>query len=288
MRDIAGRGAAPHVSIQGRKHDPAERLGADIMKSMRILMIPVLWAAMALPAAAEKLSLGEISSYLNRLKTAQGAFTQVNEDGTISTGQILLKRPGRVRFEYAPPEEALVVADGDTVGIIDPRSNDGPVGYPLHRTQLKIILANNVDLTRERMVVGHASDGTSTTVRAQDPEHPEYSSIDLVLRATRWSCVNGSSMTAAAVRRRSFWAICRPACGCVTSSSRFPASDGCAWTRDPATVSEVDRNPLFLPIAVTDRLQPLAATAEFRGQVRVLCRLAAGLGLGQRALRGGG
>lgn len=150
------------------------------MKSMRILMIPVLWAAMALPAAAEKLSLVEISSYLNRLKTAQGEFTQVNEDGTISTGQILLKRPGRVRFEYAPPEEALVVADGDTVGIIDPRSNDGPVGYPLHRTPLKIILANNVDLTRERMVVGHASDGTSTTVRAQDPEHPEYGSIDLV------------------------------------------------------------------------------------------------------------
>lgn len=147
---------------------------------MRMLMVPVLWAAMALPAAAEKLSLGEISSYLNRLKTAQGEFTQVNEDGSISTGQILLKRPGRVRFEYAPPEEALVVADGDTVGIIDPRSNDGPVGYPLHRTPLKIILANNVDLTRERMVVGHASDGTSTTVRAQDPEHPEYGSIDLV------------------------------------------------------------------------------------------------------------
>ena len=150
------------------------------MTYMRILLIPALWAAMAVPAAAEKLSLGEISSYLNRLKTAQGAFTQVNEDGTISTGQILLKRPGRVRFEYDPPDEALVVADGDTVGIIDPRSNDGPTGYPLHRTPLKIILANNVDLTRERMVVGHVSDGTSTTVRAQDPQHPEYGSIDLV------------------------------------------------------------------------------------------------------------
>jgi outer membrane lipoprotein-sorting protein len=150
------------------------------MKNLRILMVPVLWAAMALPAAAEKLSLPEISAYLNRLQTAQGAFTQVNEGGTISTGRILLKRPGRVRFEYDPPEEALVVADGDTVGIIDPRSNDGPQGYPLHRTPLKIILANNVDLTRERMVVGHASDGKTTTVRAQDPEHPEYGSIDLV------------------------------------------------------------------------------------------------------------
>jgi len=149
---------------------------------MRILMVPAFVAAMALPAAAEKLSLGEISSYLNELRTAQGQFTQVNEDGSISTGRILLKRPGRVRFEYDPPEAALVVADGDTVGIVDPRSNEKQ-GYPLHRTPLKIILARDVDLTRERMVVGHASDGVTTTVRAQDPENPEYGSIDLVFTA---------------------------------------------------------------------------------------------------------
>lgn len=149
------------------------------VKMIRILMIPVLCAAMTLPAAAQKLSLAEISSYLNGLKTAQGEFTQVNDDGTLSTGRILLRRPGRVRFEYDPPNDALVVADGDTVGIIDPRSNEKQ-GYPLHRTPLKIILARNVDLTRERMVVGHGSDDTSTTVRAQDPDNPEYGSIDLV------------------------------------------------------------------------------------------------------------
>jgi len=152
------------------------------MRQLHILMVLVLWVAMALPAAAEKLSLAEISSYLNGLRTAQGQFTQVNEDGSISTGRILLKRPGRVRFEYDAPEEALVVADGDTLGIMDPRSNERQ-GYPLHRTPLKIILARDVDLTRERMVVGHASDGKTTTVRAQDPENPEYGSIDLVFTA---------------------------------------------------------------------------------------------------------
>ncbi|MFU8835359.1 LolA family protein [Roseovarius autotrophicus] len=152
------------------------------MKTLRILMVPALWAAMTLPAAAEKLSLGEISSYLNSLRTAEGQFTQVNEDGSISTGRILLKRPGKVRFEYDPPEAALVVADGATVGIIDPRSNERQ-GYPLHRTPLKIILERNVDLTRARMVTGHASDGTATTVRAQDPDNPDYGSIDLVFTA---------------------------------------------------------------------------------------------------------
>jgi hypothetical protein len=68
------------------------------------------------------------------------------------------------------------------VGIIDPRSNERQ-GFPLHRTPLKIILARNVDLTRERMVVGHSSDGVTTTVRAQDPKNPEYGSIDLVFTA---------------------------------------------------------------------------------------------------------
>lgn len=149
------------------------------MKHLRLLMVPALVAAMALPASAEKLSLRDISAYLNDLRTAQGTFTQVNEDGSISTGRILLKRPGRVRFEYDPPEQALVIADGDTVGIIDPRSNERQ-GYPLHRTPLKIILQRDVDLTRARMVTGHVSDGTTTTVRAQDPENPDYGSIDLV------------------------------------------------------------------------------------------------------------
>ena len=133
------------------------------MNMMRFPMVPViaslLVAAMTMPATAQKLSLAELSSYLNDLTTARGAFTQVNDDGSLSSGQILLKRPGRVRFEYDPPEEALVVADGDTVGIIDPRSNERQ-GYPLHRTPLKIILARNVDLTRDRMVVGHDGDGT--------------------------------------------------------------------------------------------------------------------------------
>jgi len=49
----------------------------------------------AAPAAAQQLSLNAISSYMNGLQTAQGGFTQINADGTLSTGQIYIKRPGR-------------------------------------------------------------------------------------------------------------------------------------------------------------------------------------------------
>lgn len=45
---------------------------------------------------------------------------------------------------------------------------------------MNLILAENVDLSRAKMVVGHRADGPKTTVVAQDPEHPEYGSIQLV------------------------------------------------------------------------------------------------------------
>lgn len=139
--------------------------------------------ALALPAQAEKISLSELSRYLNKLTTAEAEFTQINSDGSIQTGKIFIKRPGRVRFEYAPPDKSLVMAGGGQVAIFDPKSNQPPEQYPLKKTPLSLILAENVDLGRAKMVVSHKEDGTTTKVRAQDPEHPEYGSIDLVFTA---------------------------------------------------------------------------------------------------------
>lgn len=141
------------------------------------------FAALAMPAAAQQLSLGQVSQYLNQLQTAQGGFTQINGDGTLSTGQIYIKRPGRIRFEYNPPEESMVIAGGGQLAVFDPRSNTGPDRYPLNQTPLNIILERNVDLGRAQMVTGHTSDGTTTTVTAQDPDHPEYGNIQMVFTA---------------------------------------------------------------------------------------------------------
>lgn len=134
----------------------------------------------ALPATAQQLSLGALSGYLNQLTSAQGSFTQINADGTISTGTIYLRRPGKVRFEYNPPEQALVMANNATVVVFDKKLGGEPETYPLNRTPLGLILASNVDLTRANMVVAHGYDGTATTVTAQDPDNPEYGSIQLV------------------------------------------------------------------------------------------------------------
>ncbi len=158
---------------------------------MRFLIVPLLWAALALPAMARKLTLDEISAYLNSFRTAEAAFTQINGDGSKSTGRLFIKRPGRVRFEYDPPQKALVLASAGTVAIFDPKSNQAAEQYPLKRTPLNLILKRRVDLKRAKMVVGHKSDGKTTTIIARDPEHPEYGSIELVfasdpVRLKKW------------------------------------------------------------------------------------------------------
>ena len=153
----------------------------EYLDPMKHLLTTAFFAlSLSGPALADKLPLNSISKYLNGLSTAKGAFTQINDDGTISTGTIYIKRPGRVRFEYNPPESALVVASAGAVVIVDTKSNQPPESYPLDRTPLSIILARNVDLGRARMVVGHSYDGTSTTVTAQDPDNPDYGNIQMV------------------------------------------------------------------------------------------------------------
>ncbi len=144
------------------------------------LAFAMILAVFAGAASAQQLSLGQISQYLNQLQTAQGGFTQINADGTLSTGTIYIKRPGRIRFEYNPPEKSLVIGQGGQLAIFDPRSNTGPETYPLNQTPLGIILQRNVDLGRARMVTNQTFDGTSTTVTAQDPDNPQYGNIQMV------------------------------------------------------------------------------------------------------------
>jgi outer membrane lipoprotein-sorting protein len=153
------------------------------MNFRHALLAPLAFALFALPAQAEKISLADLSAYLNKLTTVQADFSQVNADGTISTGIIKIRRPGRVRFEYAPPDDSLVMAGGGQVAVFDAKSNQPPEQYPLSRTPLGLILAENVDLGRANMVVGHTESENTTRVMAQDPEHPEYGSIELVFTA---------------------------------------------------------------------------------------------------------
>jgi outer membrane lipoprotein-sorting protein len=146
----------------------------------RTFLTAAAFLCLAPPALAEKLSLAELSRYLNGLTTAEARFTQTNSDGSRTSGTLYIKRPGRARFEYDAPMKSLVMAGSGQVAIFDEKSNEPPEQYPLRRTPLNLILAEKIDLGQARMVVGHGEAGGTTRVLAQDPKNPEYGTIELV------------------------------------------------------------------------------------------------------------
>jgi len=161
--------------------------------------LPTLAALLILasPVAAEKLSLNSISNYFQSLKLAESPFTQISADGYRSTGMLFISRPGKMRFDYNPPENAFVVATAGAVYIVDGKSNARPETYPLRRTPLNLLLARNVNLTASDMVVGHDFDGQFTIVTAQDPKNRDLGFIrmyfsDAPIALKQWVVVDGS------------------------------------------------------------------------------------------------
>ena len=143
-------------------------------------LITALCLILATPVAADKISLNEISSYFNAMTTAEAQFSQVTDTGETATGRFFIRRPGRIRFEYDPPEATLVVVGGGQVAVFDPKSRDEPLRFPLRHSPLSLVLERTVDLAQRDMVVAHFEAGSQTAVTLQDPENPDYGFIQLI------------------------------------------------------------------------------------------------------------
>jgi outer membrane lipoprotein-sorting protein len=98
-----------------------------------------------LSADDEKL-IGQIQDYLNGLTALTANFLQVAADGSTRTGKAWLQRPGKMRFEYDPPDPQLLVAGFGLLVYHDPDLAQ-TTNIPLSATPLGILLANKVQLS---------------------------------------------------------------------------------------------------------------------------------------------
>jgi len=143
--------------------------------------------------------LARITNYLNGIGTLEGNFVQVGPDGELSEGVFYLRRPGRLRFEYKPPNPALIVADGVWVGVYDKRLNTLD-RIPLDSTPLDLLLSKRVDLRKEGAVQSIESAGGQLRVQAIDPDAPDQGSITMVfadnpLELRQWIVVDPQGLT---------------------------------------------------------------------------------------------
>ncbi|WP_169566530.1 LolA family protein [Sneathiella limimaris] len=128
---------------------------------------------------ADRESIARVESYLNDITTMQANFLQVNAEGQIARGTVMINRPGRARFEYLPPAQILVVADGTWLVFHD-KELEETNRLPLYSTPISVILRKDVRLEGEVTVTSVEKDGGILRVNIIDTDEPEQGGLTLV------------------------------------------------------------------------------------------------------------
>jgi outer membrane lipoprotein-sorting protein len=129
---------------------------------------------------ADRADLKRVSEYLNTLRSVEGRFTQVNADGKTEQGQFYLKKPGRVRFDYAKPNPNVVVADGTTLAV-ENSSLKTTDRYPITNSPLRLLLSDGIDLSLDPRVSAIKRETGALLVTALEKSGPATGSITLTL-----------------------------------------------------------------------------------------------------------
>jgi outer membrane lipoprotein-sorting protein len=123
--------------------------------------------------------LAHIDAALNSTKSFSGRFAQYGSDGSFMSGQIFLKRPGKIRFEYDAPAPLLMVSDGVTLTQID-RQLETKDRVPLKATPLAFFLAETVNLENDVEITSLQKTANSVRVTARDGSGEVEGAITMV------------------------------------------------------------------------------------------------------------
>jgi outer membrane lipoprotein-sorting protein len=109
-------------------------------------MLTMLLAAGAVPAFGQiidRAALARVEAYLNGLRALRARFIQIGQNGATAQGTAWISRPGRMRFDYDPPEPLLLVASGGQVMMFD-RELRQPTTVPASATPLGVLLRERI------------------------------------------------------------------------------------------------------------------------------------------------
>jgi outer membrane lipoprotein-sorting protein len=196
------------------------------MNRRLLLLSPTLFAAPALaqraaaPGAAtlterDRADLTRVEAYLNALTTLRARFLQIAQNGASAEGTAWIWRPGRMRFEYDPPEPLLLVADAGQFLMYD-RELRAPTTLLISQTPLGILLRREVRLSGDVTVTGVERSGGFLRVSMYRTREPGEGLLTLVfnpepLELRQWSIVD-------AQRRETRVSLFR-----IETGLRFPA-----------------------------------------------------------------
>ena len=131
------------------------------------------------PAAPTAGPLAEAVAALRGISTLRADFIQTDRNGQRSTGVLTIKRPGKIRFQFAPGNPLLIVGDGRALTLIDYQVRQVQ-RWPIGNSPLGALLDPNRDLSRFGRLQPTA-DANVVSIEVRDSGHPEYGVITLIL-----------------------------------------------------------------------------------------------------------
>ena len=121
-----------------------------------------------------------IQKYLNSIQTLKAELTQISANGEVETGQILIKKPGQMRFEYDPPSNHIVMASGLLLVVIDKKSNGEPQRYLTSQTPISYLLNERIELDQSPALKAIFVKSDTIHIILADAKKPQSGQLELI------------------------------------------------------------------------------------------------------------
>lgn len=125
--------------------------------------------------------IGTIEKYLSSISSIVADFSQESTDGSVGDGKFFLKRPGKMRWQYNPPNPLLLVSNGKVITYYDPGLDqvtyvdiDDTLAGFLARGEIKL----DQDSTKLTKLVTNNGQMEATVIQRKKPDE---GSITLIL-----------------------------------------------------------------------------------------------------------
>jgi outer membrane lipoprotein-sorting protein len=130
-------------------------------------------------APQDTLTLQRVAAYLNGIRTMTAHFEQASVNGGALTGRLWVARPGRMRFEYDPPRQLLLLADAFYVYYWDPELQTSSK-VSLKSTPAWFLLRDPVTFGADVIVTHFEHSGNVVRVSVVEAADPDTGSLTMV------------------------------------------------------------------------------------------------------------
>ncbi|MDF0545707.1 outer membrane lipoprotein carrier protein LolA [Sphingobium sp. H39-3-25] len=152
------------------------------MAGLALAAVPLALTGLAVPAGAQAQQdpLVQVNAYIRAVSTMTADFSQTDRSGSTVTGQLTLKQPGKIRFQYQKGVPMLIVGDGKALTLIDYEVRQVQ-RWPIGNSPLGALLDPSRDLSRYGRVV-QTGDPNVLSIEARDPKRPEFGTITMIFQ----------------------------------------------------------------------------------------------------------